>query len=427
MLSLRRVILMSLVVVVMVATMAAATVTAQPSASASATVTVKFAASVQTQAPWKAMIASFERAYPDIRVEARFLPGDYGAVLQTQLHANNIPDVFLTYPGNGYTASVIPLAKAGYLMDLAGQPWVNRLQPAAKPLVTRNKYKNVYAWPMDVQVGALWINQPAFKQLGLKAPKDFSDLLTLCKTIAKTGKTPVAAFGIPPNTAASIGTVMAARTGATSAHFEYLRKLGKVKFATSKPWQRALTSITDMKKAGCFSPGAPGMTLFAAAGQLASGQALMFAGPSQILSVVNPLIKDRSQVSFAGVAMPGDEAGKSFVQITPFDSVSIWRNTKVKDAAQTFVKFLAAAPQVTFFARLTGNVNSLNATKGKLPDFMKAIEPYFKGGKLQLSPGVVWPNPAVYGAFGTSFVGLLTGQKTIAQVLSDTDAVYDRK
>jgi len=423
--NIRRITVCSVIVGALLVAAVASVAGAREPAKPRATVTLRFATSVQTQRIWQGMIASFQKANPDIAVQARYLPGNYGTALQTQLKAGNIPDVFFTSPGNGNGFAAIPLARAGFLMDLAGQPWVKRLQPAALPLVTRNKHKNVYAWPMDVQVGALWINQPAFKALGLKAPEKFSDLLTLCKKITQAGKTPIAGVGIPVNSAGTLGTVMAARTSAATARWQNQRKTGKVKFTGNKEWQRTYQSIIDMKNAGCFSPGVAGATIQSAAAQLATGQALMFAGASQILSLVNPLIKEPAKVAFVGAPIPGDKAGQTNVLITPYDALSVWKDTKVKDAALKFVNFMAQPAQVTSFARQSGNVNSLNATKNKLPANMTALTSYFKDNKIQLNPSLVWGNPSVYDVFGAGVVGMLTGQKTPTQALQALDAAYD--
>ncbi|HZO35620.1 MAG TPA: extracellular solute-binding protein [Solirubrobacteraceae bacterium] len=427
MLKLRRITVTSLICAALLAAFAAAMATARPAATPRATVTLRFATTAQQTRVWQVMIASFQKANPDIDVQARFLPGNYGTALQTQLKAGNVPDVFFTSPGNGNGFATIPLARAGFLMDLAGQPWVKRLQPAALPLVTRNKHKNVYAWPMDVQIGALWINEPGFKALGLKAPEKFSDLLTLCKKITKAGKTPMAEVGIPVSVASALGTALAGRSNAATPRWQAQRKTGKVKFATSKEWQRTFQSIIDMKNAGCFSPGVAGASTPAVAAQLATGQALMYAGAGQILSLVNPLIKEPSKVSFIGVPMPGDKAGQTNVVITPFDALSVWKDTKVKDAALKFVNFMAQSPQVTAFARQSGNVNSLNATKGKLPATMKALEPYFKSGKTQLNASLLWGNPATSDMLGTGVVGMFTGQQTVASALKALDTTYDAK
>ena len=39
-------------------------------------------------------------------------------------------------------------------------------------------------------------------------------------------------------------------------------------------------------------------------------------------------------------------------------------------------------------------------------------------------PNATWPNPAVYDALGVGVQGLLTGQKTVDQVLEEMDAAW---
>jgi raffinose/stachyose/melibiose transport system substrate-binding protein len=47
-------------------------------------------------------------------------------------------------------------------------------------------------------------------------------------------------------------------------------------------------------------------------------------------------------------------------------------------------------------------------------------------GSYTTLPNNVWPNPAVYDALGTGVQGLLTGQKTIDDVLSAMDTAWDQ-
>src|SRR3954463_9146959 len=81
------------------------------------------------------VIANFERAYPNIRVEATFAPTTptLYQLLRTQLAAGNAPDYFVTYPGCGTPISVCVLAKAGHLASMGNKPWALK---RSVPLVT---------------------------------------------------------------------------------------------------------------------------------------------------------------------------------------------------------------------------------------------------------------------------------------------------
>ena len=46
-------------------------------------------------------------------------------------------------------------------------------------------------------------------------------------------------------------------------------------------------------------------------------------------------------------------------------------------------------------------------------------------GRTPPLPNNIWPNPAVYDALGSGVQGLLTGQKTVDQVLADMDTAWD--
>ncbi|MDW8339710.1 MAG: ABC transporter substrate-binding protein, partial [Thermoleophilia bacterium] len=116
-------------VLALVAALSAALVLAvNASGAPSQTVTLKLLAqstgaggNVQMQA----VIEKFQQRYPNIKVDATFLPigTAYAQALRTQLQAGNAPDVFYVTAGSGGLQSVLPLAREGYVADLSRRPW----------------------------------------------------------------------------------------------------------------------------------------------------------------------------------------------------------------------------------------------------------------------------------------------------------------
>ena len=112
-------------------------------ASTKATTTIKFLAQSNGQGnpQLQAILDRFMQLNPDIEVAATYLPigTTYANTLRTQLQSGNAPDVFYTTAGTGDLQSVLPLAKAGYVADLAKRPWVKTLPlaPANRPFFWR--------------------------------------------------------------------------------------------------------------------------------------------------------------------------------------------------------------------------------------------------------------------------------------------------
>ena len=394
-------------------------------ASAAPTVTVNFATQAIAQASWSKSIANFQKEYPNIRINVRYLPGDYGSLIRTQIRAGNIPDVFYVAPGNGAGQSVLPYVyQKGIVMDLSGESWVKRIPDFVKPMVSTSQ--GVYAWPGDINLQALWYNKPGLAKVGVnKAPATFGELLKTCKTISAAGKTPIALATVPAVNAFSLLGLNAAALDGISPKFMKARKKGQTTFAASGPWKKAAQRVVLMRDSGCFSKGVAATTNQAVFGQLASGQALMFAGASQILNGVFPLITDKSAVDFKGVPFPGDKGGKGGVMVTPNDGLAVSEKTKVKQAALAFVKYMARPKEALTFASANGNADLVGFSKGHVPGFMGGLRHAIHAGQTVINPASVWPNPSARETIGAGTVGLLTGQKKPDQVLADADRAYD--
>ena len=69
----------------------------------------------------QAIFDRFQQLNPSIKIDATYLPigTTYANTLRTQLQGGNAPDVFYVTAGSGGLQSVLPLAKAGYVADLA--------------------------------------------------------------------------------------------------------------------------------------------------------------------------------------------------------------------------------------------------------------------------------------------------------------------
>ena len=67
---------------------------------------------------------------------------------------------------------------------------------------------------------------------------------------------------------------------------------------------------------------------------------------------------------------------------------------------------------------ITG-IDAENARPGYEP-----IGDLLDSGSFTGLPNATWPNPAVYDALGVGVQGLLTGQKTVDQVLEEMDAAW---
>ena len=89
----------------------------------------------------------------------------------------------------------------------------------------------------------------------------------------------------------------------------------------------------------------------------------------------------------------------------------------------TFIDWLATPEEAVAFAELRVRRRS----SVRLPRICSRRSPVgelLESGAFTGLPNAAWPNAGVYDALGTGVQGLLTGQKTVEQVLDDMDAAW---
>jgi raffinose/stachyose/melibiose transport system substrate-binding protein len=407
------------------ATALAVTVGLSPASARTADTTLKLLETNTTGQAWPILIANFQRVYPDIKIEASYLPGNQlSALLLTQFQAGNAPDIFHVNAGGGTPTNVWPLAVQGKLLALDGSPWIKRIFP---PLKKWMSYQGkVYGMPGSIYATGVFYNKSVFSQLGLKIPTKFSDLAPMCRKIRAGGKVPFA-LGLDASGASNVTlwaqTLMTQWVYGPDPTWTEKRLAKKVTFASSPLWQRALQRFMELKDAGCFTDGAQGTGLQQQQVAFANGQAAMTLLASVQLGA---LLQVNPNLSYGMFALPADTAKGTLIPIGSAITLVVNKASPNAAAARKFVDFMARPKQAALIARITGGIEPFAASKGDVATFLSPMAPLFKQGKTVLQPFAGWPNNnMIFGTVFPGFQGLFTGQKTPAQILQDMDTTWD--
>ena len=259
------------------ATLAALAFASATQAKPEATVTLKFLAQSNGQGnpQLQAILDRFQQLNPDIKVDATYLPigTTYANTLRTQLQGGNAPDVFYVTAGSGGLQSVLPLAKAGYVADLAKRPWVKTLPlaPANRPFFWRQG--RLTALPFAVVPVGVMYHTDVLADLGIQVPRTMTQFLAACRTARTKGKYFLNLAGASAQNAGLFATVLATgRVLANDPGWNLKRITGKTTFAGTPAWRQSLQRIVDMKNAECFPPGAAANDNIPATPGFVSGQ-----------------------------------------------------------------------------------------------------------------------------------------------------------
>jgi raffinose/stachyose/melibiose transport system substrate-binding protein len=386
--------------------------------------TVSLAMATTYKPGFDVLIANFNRIYPDIKIDPSYYVSGapFTTAISTQFSAGNGSDLVWNTGARTGPTSTWPFAQAGYLTDLSKRPWVKRMYPADKgQYVYKNK---VYTYDFGLSVLALpAYNKDFFAENKLSVPKTFPQLLTLCRTISRMGKVPIAWAG----GSAAVNTnnlVALAGSTVTGPNPKWLQQRldHKTTFAGTAGWRRALQMLADMKSANCFARGVEAVQIPQMLQQFASGQAAMmftYAGLNAQVIGINPNLK------IGLFPPPADKAANTTVTVQAAGGVGLNSKSANKAAALTFIDFLGRAKQQQLFAKINYLVSPYDALKGNLPGIYGDLKPWFAANKVVSTITAEWPNTSMGTNTGTSIQGLFTGQKSIDDVLKDMDTYFD--
>ncbi|NEG88778.1 ABC transporter substrate-binding protein [Bifidobacterium aerophilum] len=134
----------------------------------------------------KPYIEEFEKENPDIKIDFSYAPptAEYIQTLQTRLVGNQAPDVFVITSENK-----ADLIKNGYVMDLTGKSYTEKLSDANKEFLTKDG--KLYGQSISSWAAGIAYNKDMLKQVGYtEFPKTWDEFLKLCKKLKDAGISP---------------------------------------------------------------------------------------------------------------------------------------------------------------------------------------------------------------------------------------------
>ena len=146
-----------------------------------------FSQKVEMKGTLDEIIADFEKENPDIDVKLTSV-SNAGTVLKTRVAGGDIPDIVHTYPQNpdfkGWAAD-------GKFLDLSDEDFLSNLKQGAAESYAVDG--GIYSLPLNSNAWGFFYNKTKFEELGLEAPKTWSEFEDVVKEIKAAGETPFAA------------------------------------------------------------------------------------------------------------------------------------------------------------------------------------------------------------------------------------------
>ncbi len=377
-----------------------------------------------TENAYQALADLYMKAHPGVTIKVNSVNlSSYNSTLTTSLQAGNGPDLFYVNPGSGEAGSVDQLGKAGQLMALADSTSISGLPAADADLFKVNS--KVYAYPVDLDTAGIIYNDEAAQADGIKLTGNstFSDLLAACKTAKSKGKALLGLAGsAAPNTAYLSMELAGSTVYGPTPDWNAQRKAGKTTFAGSDGWKAALDGIKTLYTSGCFQNGAAGAGFDALTNGMSQGKIFGFFAPGGGASDIMKAAQGHVKLIILPFPSP---SGPTLMTAAPADAIAGNAKTKSPKLVADFLSWFVQKPQAITFANTKGDlpVGDVKATE-LLPQYagiadVIVAKKYVPLGYQQ------WPNGRVYNTLGEGVTGLLTGQKTTADILKAMDQAWD--
>jgi len=389
-------------------------------------ITVTALLSVTGEPAYRVIVQNFERAHPNINIQVTYAPTAASLYqLETiELSAGNAPDLLATYPGCGTPISICKLAKAGHLAPMIGKAWARTLDSR---VLSYSKYgPTLFMYLPSVVFDGLLTNDTRLKQLGLKIPQTFTQLIDFCRKARAAGHVPLMLTAQGSNTLQQLIADIALTTVyAKDKQWGLKLRTGKVTFGGTPGWHQALQEIVDMNEAGCFQPGPAATTGPAGDAMFAQGQGLTYA---MVTSHKGAIDASKPQFSYSQSPFPTarKDPRQTIVELHfPLGvSVNAHADAQHQTAAQVFVDFLARPEQGAQFAAIGGGVSQAQLRQGRFPSHLASFVPLYRQGRYGINPIETWWNASVGNALTNYGTGLLTGQTSIDDVLKAMDTAW---
>lgn len=324
-----------------------------------------------------AVISVFEKK-TGIKTQIDLRPGgsEGDNMVKTRLATGDMDDLCFYNSGSLFKA----LNPAANFLDLSSEPFVSKLDDAFK--VTVSVDGKLYGIPAASSTAGGWFyNKKVYAELGLVAPKTWSEFLANCEKIKAAGKTAVIASYKDDWTSQVILLSDYYNVQAENPTFAEDFTANKAKFATTPVALKGFEKQQELFKKGYMNKDYMATTYDAALKMLVDGTGVQYPMLTFALANISP-----DKVNDIGFfATPGDNADKNGLTVWEPGGAYVYKNSKNVDAAKKFVEFYVSDEGVAAYSVKIKAMGPYAIKGMKLPDdayaAVKEMNTYFDKGK----------------------------------------------
>lgn len=326
------------------------------------------------------LLEAFEKAHPDIDVEASYAPpvAEYIQTLQTRVLSGTAPDVFMIAAENKTS-----LIEGQHVVDLSGEAFLDKIPEFNQETYGRDG--KVYGMSVSSWAAGYLYNKDLLAQVGHDSvPETWDEFLQLCKDLEAAGITPFleSVDQMPTTVSAWVG----AKTATMDPSLDEQIFSGESTFA--EQWTPILEEYDRLYTEGIVSPDVVGLDGDMIRDEFANGRVAMInAGPW----VINPIREAAPDLEFGFAPVPAFPGGEPYLAgaATPGYAINAKADEEQQAAAKKFLEFIATPEAMEIFEEQTNDVTVTSDFEPTPDEAFAPLVPAIREGELYL-PMIAW-------------------------------------
>jgi raffinose/stachyose/melibiose transport system substrate-binding protein len=221
--------------------------------------------------PFEKVLAEWNRANPDIQIEAEAAESEaYKIRIRTAVAVNEAPDIFFSW-GAGFAKPFVSAGKVLALDDYLDEETLDKMVPGSLENFTYDG--KIYALPTFMIAGIFYCNQELFDKYDVKIPDTFDELLEAVRIFKENDITPMAVGLKDGWPGIFYQNILAIRTAGIEKTISALNK--EITFYQPEFIESA-KKLAELVEAGAFHSGSSQLTQYEAENTFIKGKVPMY-------------------------------------------------------------------------------------------------------------------------------------------------------
>lgn len=350
-------------------------------------------------------IDSFEKEYPNIKVDLQYVPPvqQYVDKFSVLVASGQMTDMFYTAAENKQEVIERSLAE-----DISDMEIFDRINPDTAR--TYGNEEEIYAYSPDAWMAGVFYNVDLFEEAGItEIPKSWDEFVDACSKLQELGVEPYLDDAENVHNLSQDLYQSMVISQEPNADVEINNGNSTYSEKYTEPYQ---IWYEDMIASGLYSPMALGLNSDQVIDMFANGEVAMVHGGPWTVTTIEGKNPDLNYDLFAITDKDGNCVYPGALNV----GLSISTTSEHKEACRTFLEFMSRDENILKWQKVSNNVIIVDGIEYEMGTVFEKIKDEAVNGNFYL-PQIVWKNSAgIYKEVLTGIQDVITGADTIENI-----------